>query len=394
MQFSPQQDKALVAVSDWIKNKDKPIFRLFGYAGTGKTTIAKHLVQDVKGTVLFAAFTGKAALVMSRNGMPASTLHSLIYRADMPSREQYEAISEKIKSASMEERSVLDHKMKEMRNPTFHLNVESRLKEASLLVVDEVSMVNEQLGCDVLSFNKPVLVLGDPGQLPPIKGTGYFVNDAPDIMLTEIHRQALDNPIIRLATDAREGKWLPLGTHGESRIISKDTLNQDDVINSDQIVAGFNKNRLAMNKRYRQLLAYETRYPQVGERLICLRNSAGKGLFNGLSVTTITDCEEFSNYLYCKIKPETGPDLEVKMHKAYFDAYYQQINFEDEPWWVKRSAEEFDYGYVITCHKAQGSQWDNVLIYDDGFAMNKPIMRKQWLYTAITRAAEKLTIVR
>src|SRR4249920_494974 len=85
--FSPHQDAALQAVADWLKAKPghgstPQIFRLFGYAGTGKTTLAKHIAEAVDGKVLFAAFTGKAALVMRSKGCPsASTIHSLIYRA-------------------------------------------------------------------------------------------------------------------------------------------------------------------------------------------------------------------------------------------------------------------------------------------------------------------------
>ena len=66
-------------------------------------------------------------------------------------------------------------------------------------------MVDEDLGRDLLSFGKPVLVLGDPAQLPPVKGGGFFTEAEPDVMLTEVHRQAADNPIIRAvhATSAR-----------------------------------------------------------------------------------------------------------------------------------------------------------------------------------------------
>ena len=66
-------------------------------------------------------------------------------------------------------------------------------------------MVDEELGRDLLSFGKPVLVLGDPAQLPPVKGGGFFTEAEPDIMLTEVHRQAADNPIIRMSMVVREG---------------------------------------------------------------------------------------------------------------------------------------------------------------------------------------------
>src|ERR1700693_6632217 len=166
--FSPQQDAALNGVAGWLKSKPgRPgtpqLFRLFGYAGTGKTTLARHLAEDVDGKVAFAAFTGKAALVMRRKGCEgASTIHSLIYRA----RESGE------------------------ETPSFELWDDAPASKAKLIVIDECSMVDAELGRDLMSFGVPVLVLGDPAQLPPIQGGGFFTDCEPDAMLTEVHRQA------------------------------------------------------------------------------------------------------------------------------------------------------------------------------------------------------------
>src|ERR1700756_2284703 len=167
--FSPHQDSALKAVADWLKakpgrNGTPPVFRLFGYAGTGKTTLARHIAEGVDGKVLFAAFTGKAALVMRNKGCDgAATIHSLIYRA----RESGE------------------------ETPSFELWDEAPASKANLIVIDECSMVDAELGRDLLSFGAPVLVLGDPAQLPPVQGGGFFTDAEPDVMLTEGHRQAL-----------------------------------------------------------------------------------------------------------------------------------------------------------------------------------------------------------
>src|SRR5687768_12152091 len=181
--FTPHQDSALKAVADWLKAKPgrggtPPVFRLFGYAGTGKTTLARHIAEGVDGTVVFAAFTGKAALVLRNKGCEgAQTIHSLIYR-----------------SRGVDEES-----------PTFVLNRESTAAKAKLIIIDECSMVDEELGRDLLSFGTPVLVLGDPAQLPPVKGGGFFTEAEPDVMLTEVHRQAADNPIVRMSMIVREG---------------------------------------------------------------------------------------------------------------------------------------------------------------------------------------------
>ena len=174
--WSPQQEEALKAVAFWLKQGEPQVFRLFGYAGTGKTTLARHLAEEAGGDVVFGAFTGKAAMVLrSRGCKDARTIHSMIYRP---------------KEVDSEE-------------PSFVLNEQSAAAHASLIIIDECSMVDEELGRDLLSFGKPVLVLGDPAQLPPVKGGGYFTEAEPDMMLTEVHRQAADNPIIRLSMMVR-----------------------------------------------------------------------------------------------------------------------------------------------------------------------------------------------
>ena len=155
------------------------MFRLFGYAGVGKTTLARHVAEHAAGEALFAAFTGKAALVLRSKGCDgASTIHSLIYTR---------------------------RRGQERRRRRFTLNKDGLASKASLIVIDECSMVDEELGRDLLSFGKPILVLGDPAQLPPVKGGGFFTESEPDVMLTEIHRQAADNPIIRLSQIIRTG---------------------------------------------------------------------------------------------------------------------------------------------------------------------------------------------
>src|SRR5712672_1839075 len=198
--FTPHQDAALKAVAAWLKarpgSRGTPqIFRLFGYAGTGKTTLARHLAEDVDGKVVFAAFTGKAALVMRRKGCTdASTIHSMIYRA----RESGE------------------------ETPSFELWDEAPASKAKLIVVDECSMVDAELARDLMSFGVPLLVLGDPAQLPPIQGGGFFTDAAPDAMLTEVHRQARDDPIVRLSMMIRAGSTLPQGRYGATEVVRRD----------------------------------------------------------------------------------------------------------------------------------------------------------------------------
>lgn len=263
MQFAPQQDEALKAVSKWLKDGRSPLFRLFGYAGTGKTTLARHFAENVDGEVLFAAFTGKAAQVLrSRGASNARTIHSLIYRP----RGEEAVEDEETGKSSM--------------TPMFTVNRQSPVSKAALIVVDECSMVDEALGKDLMSFGTPILVLGDPGQLPPISGGGFFTNEEPDYLLTDIHRQARDNPIIQLAMQVREGKEIMHGDYGTVQVISKSEVTQPLVLEADQVLVGTNKTRKRYNQRLRELKGFNTEYPQSGDKLVCLRNDPAKGLLN------------------------------------------------------------------------------------------------------------------
>ena len=258
-QFTPHQDQALNVVAEWLKakpgtNGTPQVFRLFGYAGTGKTTLARHIADEADGDVKFAAFTGKAASVMRGKGCHgASTIHSLIYRA----RESGEEI------------------------PNFDLWDEAPASKAALVIIDECSMVDAELGRDLLSFGVPVLVLGDPAQLPPIQGGGFFTEAEPDAMLTEVHRQAQDDPIVRLSMEIRAGNRLQPGVYGATQVVRRDALDPQRVLDADQVLVGRNVTRRAYNTRMRERRGFEDALPMAGDKLVCLRNNRRKGLFNG-----------------------------------------------------------------------------------------------------------------
>ena len=375
MKFSPQQDDALKAVAAWLKSGGRQVFRLFGYAGTGKTTLARHFAEGVDGDVQFAAFTGKAAQVLrSRGAANARTIHSLIYR---PRGE------ETVADESTGKTSVA---------PTFSLNRQSPVAKAKLVIIDECSMVDEELGRDLESFRTPILVLGDPGQLPPISGGGYFTEHEPDILLTEIHRQARDNPIVRLALDVRQGREFMKGDYGTAQVIGREAVDQDVVLGADQVLVGINRTRRRYNQRLRALKGFTSVTPQAGDKLVCLRNDPAKGLLNGSLWKVISAARETSRPgINLLVTPEEDdPDrgiAKIKVLRAAFETPEAEI-----AWALRKRHDDFDYGYALTVHKAQGSQWSNVVLFDESFAFRD--MRQRWLYTAITRASERLTIVR
>ena len=367
MKFTPHQDDALKAVSSWLKAKPgtgstPQIFRLFGFAGTGKTTLATHLAEAVDGEVKFAAFTGKAALVMRNKGCEgASTIHSLIYRARESGEEQ----------------------------PNFVLWDDAPASKAKLIVIDECSMVDAELGRDLMSFECPLLVLGDPAQLPPIQGGGFFTDAEPDAMLTEVHRQAQDDPIVRMSMAVREGRPLELGTFGDSAVVRRDALDPERVMAADQILVGRNATRRAYNMRVRQKRDIEDPLPVAGDKLVCLRNNRKKALFNGGLWRVKARAQSKSRIITMRLAPDE--DLGGRLVKVSVRADCFGGGIEDIPWEQRRPYDEFDYGYVLTVHKSQGSQWDDVVLFDESFAF--PDSRARWLYTGITRAAKRLTVV-
>lgn len=375
MKFTPQQDRALLEAARWLKAGDRQVFRLFGYAGTGKTTLARHLAESVDGDVLFAAFTGKAAQVLrSRGAKGASTIHSLIYR---PKGEEL---------VSDEETG------QQSLAPTFTLNRQSPVSKAKLIIIDECSMVDEALGRDLLSFGTPVLVLGDPGQLPPVSGGGFFTEHEPDILLEEVHRQARDNPIIDLAQSVREGREIMYGDYGSTaRVISKSEVDADLVLEADQVLVGTNRTRRRYNTRLRELKGFEGLLPAAGDKLVCLRNDTAKGLLNGSLWTVTSAPRTVKSTMTLLIRAEDEGiervSAKVKVLKQVFEEPDEEI-----PWQVKRRHDDFDYGYALTVHKAQGSQWNDIVLFDEGWAFREH--RSRWLYTAVTRAAERLTIVK
>jgi exodeoxyribonuclease-5 len=362
MQWSPEQDSALKAVSRWIESGGAQVFRLFGYAGTGKTTLARHLAEHIDGKVAFGAFTGKAALVMRAKGCnDARTIHSLIYRP----------------------REI------ESEEPVFVLNDESAAATASLIVIDECSMVDAELGRDLLSFGKKVLVLGDPAQLPPVKGGGFFTEAEPDIMLTQVHRQAADDPIIRMSMIVRDGGRVSRGTYGRSRVIGRDELDTDAVQNADQVLVGLNKTRRAYNRRLRELGGFSGTLPSAGEKLVCLKNNRQKGLLNGGIFTVEKAATVRRGKVRMAVRAEEsrgGKPIRVGVLPQFFEGGEDEI-----PYALRRNSDEFDFGYALTVHKAQGSQWDDVVLFDESYAFREH--RARWLYTGITRAAERLTVV-
>ncbi len=434
LEFAPQQQEAIAKVTAWFADADpdRQIFRLFGYAGTGKTTLARHIVDQLGIRALYAAFTGKAAYVLRTKGCAdASTVHSLIYQPveqarahleqlkqqarelewELPAREGQEAAGIEIELLRL--RSDIRREQAKVDSPDWILRDETELDGAPLLVLDEVSMVGERMARDLLSYGTRILCLGDPAQLPPVDGGGYFINAHPDALLTEIHRSALDSPVTRMATAIRNSQpgqrdYGVTGRDGTSG--RRDRLTLDELLSFDQILTGRNAIRWQAVHLMRALRGL-TGGPMAGDRIIALANSGQAEVFNGQQFDVLDTGRSMDrtdrHVLF--VRDDEG----CERHLTAWAAGFRDLEGEKQ---AKRDGRgtvvAATYAQAITTHKSQGSQWPRVLVVDESSVFYGAAYRDaaktmgpdaarieghvngcRWLYTAVTRAAEQVVIV-
>jgi exodeoxyribonuclease-5 len=384
-ELSKDQEKALNEMLDFYasKNRKSDYLTLGGFAGTGKTTLISQLRKEIdtinpKAKVAFCAFTGKAVQVLKNKLVQnqaiykkddISTIHSLIYRTIEDDRG-----------------AVLGWIKKELEEVDF-----------DLIVVDEASMVDEKIWNDLKFYCIPIIAVGDHGQLPPISGN-FNLMSSPQIKLENIHRQAEGNPIIQISILAREQGKIP-HKKWDKNVFKVPTYDgheyYEDLFTSYNsetlILCNFNNTRLRLNQAIRNHLGFEGINPQKNDRVICLRNNHEKQIFNGMQ-----------GYLkYIKPKNELSYDVEIEMDgnlKLYTGVIAKdQFNSETTLNNINRSYKTqgldlFDFGYALTVHKAQGSQAKRVILFEERNKHQNDDDFRRWLYTAVTRAEEKLII--
>jgi len=429
MNLSDQQASALDAIADWYGDKEGPqSFVLGGFAGTGKTTILRRIVEDFGGACCTP--TGKAASVLASKlpeGAEVKTLHSYLYTPDPPdpervkmlertlealrARETANELDERLKAAEIrdvEESILREQKRIDKGQVDFHPKLDDGGDQ--LVIVDECSMVPAKVEADLRSklgwdgHRVRILFVGDPAQLPPVdpqaerrgEVVDFFARNPVNVMLTEVHRQAGDSPILRLATAIRNGfmdfdAWRDWTD--ECRRLDRRQLNVDDYLAHDQVITGMNATRRHLNLKMRARLGFTSTYPSAGERLICLKNDHKLGIVNGVqgcAVKTAIADKYRADVLRLDVFYDGGKTLpHLPVSTFHFDAYTDP---KLKRKWGDGST-DWDFGYAITCHKSQGSEWGSVLIADDEMRAQDIEMRRRWIYTAITRAKEKLTWV-
>ncbi len=412
IELTPEQSDALLLIEEWFYNLDAQIFVLCGYAGTGKTFLIDYAVRKlglVAGeSAVFVTPTGKAASVLIRGGTPAGTVHSLIYtrEEEFEVDENGEVISERFLNFVKKEK--ID-------------------KNIRLIVVDETSMVSDETLKDLLSFGVKCLFCGDPAQLPPVGGSNSLLT-MPCVTLTQIVRQE-ENAIVRLAEKARAGDALAYGEYGEGvAVIPKRDFTEETrrrlFLKADQIVVGTNRTRNFINREMRSFLGIspEAKLPIDGEKIICTLNNWSKpldekGMFhlvNGIigkcynvrqqedGLAQLDFQADFLSEKSYDLPFDAGIFTEGKYFHGYGDKacllqngmLVHERNTEAlRQFKVKRedTVNRFEFAYAVTCHKAQGSEYDFVIVIDESNYFENG---REWLYTAITRAKKKLLIVR
>lgn len=377
---------------------------MHGYAGTGKSTLVNEITRGLEGVVHLAP-TGKAAAVMRRKGCEgARTIHSYIYQPPGEIVEEVKRLRQEIEAiegkdpfdarlASM--RSQLEWLRQRLQNPSWILRL-SLDPPPRLIVVDEASMVSEALARDILSFGVKVLAIGDPGQLPPVHGDALFMSGTPDVMLTEVHRQALESPVLRMATHVRHhgAGSLPYGQYHLRYGSLAPASFAGMILEADQVLVGRNATRRRLNATMREMSGLPVSpAPVAGEKLVCLRNANARPADGGdaeikiLNGTQwrVDECVDDGFWYRARLTDWDGggDSVVVKMHREPFAG--QDVLPEN-----RFDAHEFDFGYALTVHKAQGSQWDDVVIINDWTHRET---HDRWLYTGLTRAVERATVI-
>lgn len=371
-----EQNEAIHNFFDWFKSfklgYSNRSFNIFGPAGSGKTSICKVIIQelqDLNKKVCCCSFTGKAARNFTeKTGFDCNTIHSTIYKPVI-----YQG-------------KVVDWRL--------NFN-DSAILDSDLILIDEISMVYQDLWNDLLKYNKPILVFGDPYQLPPVNNELLFTIDKCDFLLKHIHRQALDNPIIRLSMLVREGKEVPYGNFDNKVIkMRRDEFDMNLLTKFDQVLCGKNDTRMELNQFMRNLLNFEGQLPRKGEKLICLRNNREAAVFNGMILNTLTDVITVDN------KRGTF-DINLDFDDGYtnrftiFDDEFIRKEVREDRWKILKKNPwfcQFYYSYAVTAHKSQGSEWNSICLFDESWCFRED--RKKWEYTGITRAKEKLLILK
>ena len=373
IKLTMKQEEGLKLAIQRYKSRE-PYTCIAGYAGTGKSTLVKYIIKELNISdrfIAYVAYTGKASLVLQQKGCPgATTAHRLLYHT------------------------------RELPDGTFtHIPREYPEKKLKLIIVDEVSMLEKEQWEILMRLGIPVIALGDPFQLPPIhEDNGVLAH--PHVFLDQVMRQAQDSEIIRLSMDIRDGKSLNLHKGKDVAVISKQQVTDQLLLKADQVLCGKNVTRFDLNRRIRKAI-WKDKYqmtPIEGDKIICLKNYWDHGNLTNGTIGTIDKISLFDSRLlkplmFANFESDVGDKYTMlNMDYKLFTEGQTTVNKDN---WREFRREirpmEFDYGYAITVHKSQGSEFDKVVLFNEYLGGDREHYLR-WLYTGVTRASKKLIV--
>ena len=392
MELTIKQEEGLKEALTRHRNHEKYV-TISGYAGTGKTTLVHFIISAIdveENKVAYATYTGKAAEVLRKKGNKnAMTLHKLLYDSFPKAGGGF-------------------------------IRIPKKTLEYTIVVVDEVSMVPKFMIDMLLAHKVFVLFLGDPFQLPMIdKNELHTLLDKPHVFLDQIMRQAEESEIIRLTKTIREEQPIDFYNGNEVIVAPRKELVTGHLLWADNIICATNATRHGINKQMRELLGYEgVLCPK--EKIIIKRNywedcnEDGDALVNGTigivdnifdSIIQIPGYIKNDRHRIPTIMAEFTPDGGKSFGTIDFDKDFMVNETPCVDWRVAYQIgklrnklgdilpKQATYGYALTCHASQGSEWEKVLVMEESFPFDKE-EHARWLYTACTRASEKLVLIR
>jgi exodeoxyribonuclease V len=423
VRLTPEQQAVHDEILRWFEDPGAPqVLRLFGPAGTGKTTLVGHVRQSLaEADILFGAYSGKAAHVLRTKGCEgAATLHSLCQvRTGNPAKAERDMLLDELAHDDLirsrladptyertpvdplplsgDQRGRMQARIAELERPArrmvFARSEESPIADADLLICDEVSMVSEKLGKDLLSYDTKILVVGDPHQLPPIEGGGFFTAPAArfeTLHLSQVLRQEMDSDVIRYATWVREVR--PGDVLARAFYLEAAAPMRIEDVEGAQVLVAFNDTRWRLIEAIRADQGREPGMPEEGDQVICLTNNRDLGVFNGQTFTVENALLGRDGLFELDLVDDLGEQWSVQTFPEAFSSLAGEKALKARGVGWRDEIALMTFAQAMTVHKAQGSEWDSVaLVVEPARQVRVGWNLQPWLYTGLTRAAKTVT---
>lgn len=389
------QAEGVEIIGDWYRHGCEQLIEMSGPPGSGKTTVIRTVIESLGidlDDVIFAAYVGKATLQMRQSGLSAKTIHSTFYR--MEKEYEYDEWNRPVRLSN----GRLKCRYYFKRKPCIPNNIR-------LIVIDEAGMVPDDMLDEILDFGLPIVCVGDKDQLPPVFGSSRLFKN-PDVVLTEIMRQAKGSPIIDLALAINKGEDIKYGKWGKGcHVVDESYLFKKKIYTkSDIIICGKNKTREKINNHVRyNILGRKSEFPVIGDKMVCRKNnwnltieddSLLLPLTNGMfgEVTYVDKSSFRGDRINIDFLPEHANDCfyDLPIDLEYLFADFKTRNEKN----FYGNGNLLEYAYASTCQLAQGSQYGKVVVIEEYMKSGGPDYHKRWLYTAVTRAKYELVLIK